>query len=358
MIIISVRILGGQTMAAQFRNLIFEGGGVKGIAYVGAMQVLEQRGILQNIIRVGGASAGAINALLFALGFDIPSQRKILKHTDFKKFMDDSFGIIRDIRRLAKLFGYYMGDFFSNWVGDLIKEKLGNKKATFKDLKNANKPDLYMIGTNLSTEYSEVFSIERQPDMPLAEAVRISMSIPLFFAAKRYGPREDVYVDGGAMLNYPIKLFDRERYIDMKKEDIAARMTDYYNIENARFLLENQGRSRYVYNCQTLGMRLDTREEIALFRYNEPIKEKRIKTFTDYARCLLSAIMQVQENQHLHGDDWQRTIYINTLDVKTTDFDISDNKKEALLQEGIKGSENYFKWFEDPKEKPVNRIEQ
>ena len=31
-------------MAAQFRNLVFEGGGVKGIAYIGAMQVLDQRG--------------------------------------------------------------------------------------------------------------------------------------------------------------------------------------------------------------------------------------------------------------------------------------------------------------------------
>ena len=102
-------------MAAQFRNLIFEGGGVKGIAYVGAMQVLEQRGVLKNIERVGGTSAGAINALLFALGFDIPSQREILESIAFKKFMDDSFGLIRDIRRLAKSFGWYKGDFFSGW---------------------------------------------------------------------------------------------------------------------------------------------------------------------------------------------------------------------------------------------------
>ena len=345
-------------MAVQFRNLIFEGGGVKGIAYAGAMQILNQRGILKNIKRVGGTSAGAINALLFALGFDIPSQRKILEHTDFKEFMDDSFGIIRDIRRLAKLFGYHKGDFFTGWIADLIEEKLRDKKATFKDLKEAKSPDLYMLGTNLSTGYSEVFSAERHPDMPLAEAVRISMSIPLFFTAKRYGPRDDVYVDGGVMLNYPVKLFDRERYIDMKKERAAARTTDYYNKENARFLLENPGRSRYVYNCQTLGMRLDTSEEIALFRYNEPIKGKKIKKFTDYARCLLSAIMQGQENQHLHSDDWQRTIYINTLDVKTTNFNLSDDKKEALLQEGINGAENYFRWFEDSQEMPVNRIEQ
>jgi predicted acylesterase/phospholipase RssA len=53
-------------MTAQFRNLIFEGGGVKGIAYVGAMQILQDRGILPEIRRVGGTSAGAINALIFA----------------------------------------------------------------------------------------------------------------------------------------------------------------------------------------------------------------------------------------------------------------------------------------------------
>ena len=272
--------------------------------------------------------------------------------------MDDSFGVIRDIRRLAKLFGWYKGDFFSSWVGDLIKEKLGDRKATFKDLKATKKPDLYMIGTNLSTGYSEVFSAERHPNMSLAEAVRISMSIPLFFAAIRYGRRDDVYVDGGVMINYPIKLFDREGYIDMKKESVAAKTTEYYNKENARFLLENPKRKRYVYNRQTLGLRLDTRKEIALFRYNEPIKGKKIKSFADYARSLISAVLQVQENQHLHSDDWQRTIYIDTLDVRTTDFDLSDQKKNELLQSGINGAESYFQWFEDPQEKPANRIEQ
>jgi NTE family protein len=344
-------------MAVQFCNLIFEGGGVKGIAYVGAMQVLQQRGILKKITRVGGTSAGAINALLFALGFDIPSQRQILESTDFKRFMDDSFGFIRDIRRLDKLFGWFKGDFFSSWIGKLIKEKLRNEKATFQDLKEKKKPDLYIIGTNLSTGYSEVFSYERQKNMPLAEAVRISMSIPLFFAAKRYGPRKDVYVDGGVMLNYPIKLFDRERYINMKKDSGAARATEYYNKENALFLLNKPKRSRYVYNCQTLGMRLDTSKEIALFRYNEPVKGNKIDSFTDFARKLFSAIMHVQENQHLHSDDWQRTIYINTLDVKTTDFDLSDDKKMELIQSGIFGAEEYFQWFENSHEKPVNRIE-
>lgn len=343
-------------MTVQFRNLVFEGGGVKGIAYIGAMQVLSQRDLLEEIVRIGGTSAGAINALIFALGYDLQEQRGILDSTDFRDFMDDSFGFVRDFRRLWKEFGWHKGDFFKDWIGKLVKNRLGSAQATFGDLKNAGLPDLYVIGTNLSTGFSEVFSAERFPDMSLVKAIRISMSIPLFFRAKRLGNRKDVYVDGGVMLNYPVRLFDRERYIDMQNEADAARSVEYYNRENARFLLERPGRSPYVYNRQTLGMRLDTAEEIGLFRYDEPLQGKKIETFPKYARALISAVMQVQENIHLHSDDWQRTLYINTLDVKTTDFDISDAMKAALIEEGIRGAETYFRWFEDPTEAPVNRM--
>ncbi len=343
-------------MTVQFRNLVFEGGGVKGLAYVGAMQVLDQRGLLRDIDRVGGASAGAINALIYALGYDIPTQRELLDSTDFKDFMDNSFGYLRDFKRLWLEFGWNKGDFFKEWTGRLVKERLGNAEATFQDLKNAGHPDLYVIGTNLSTGYSEVFCIERTPDMPLVTALRISMSIPLFFRAERLGKKNDVYVDGGVMMNYPVKLFDRLKYIDMQSEAAAARFVEYYNKENARFLLERPESSPYVYNRQTLGMRLDTQEEIGLFRHGEPHRGREISTFPNYARALISALMQVQENKHLHSDDWQRTIYINTLDVKTTDFDLSDEKKQALILQGIEGAENYFKWFENLKEDPANRI--
>lgn len=346
---------GGKAMAEQFRNLVFEGGGVKGIAYIGAMSILERRGILPKIKRAGGTSAGAINALIFSLGYSVIEQREIMASTDFKAFMDNSWGVIRDIRRLATHYGWNKGDFFTDWIGEIIKRKMGTAKATFGDLKEAATPDLYVIGTNLSTGYSEVFSAERHADMELAKAVRISMSIPLFFAAIRYGDRNDVYVDGGAMQNYPVKLFDRLKYFD-EEELEAMRKTDYYNKENARFLLESPGRSPYVFNSQTLGMRLDTREDIGLFRYNESLKGKQIKSFTDYAKALLGAIMQVQENQHLHSDDWQRTVYIDTLEIKATEFDLNDSQKKALIEQGIAGAETYFKWFEDPNERPVNRL--
>lgn len=117
-------------MSYHFKNLVFEGGGIKGIAYIGAMQVLQEKGILPTIQRVGGTSAGAINATLFALGFTLPEQRTILKKLDFNNFMDDNWGLVRDTNRLIQKFGWYKGEFFHNWIAGLINKKLGNPNAS------------------------------------------------------------------------------------------------------------------------------------------------------------------------------------------------------------------------------------
>ncbi len=73
-------------MSFPFRNLVFEGGGVKGIAYVGALQVLEATGVLGEIERVGATSAGAINAVLLALNYSLDETRRGLEELDFNNF--------------------------------------------------------------------------------------------------------------------------------------------------------------------------------------------------------------------------------------------------------------------------------
>ncbi|MBI4267767.1 MAG: patatin-like phospholipase family protein [Chloroflexi bacterium] len=341
-------------MPYHFRNLVLEGGGVKGIAYVGAMEVLDRKGILANIQRVGGTSAGAINATLLALGFTNAEQRDILWNLDFKNFLDDSWGALRDVERLINKFGWYKGDFFHKWISDHVKKKMGNPNAIFQDLKEAGRPDLYVYGTNLSTRFGEVFSVEHSPTMRIADAVRISMSIPLFFAAIR-NPRNDVYVDGGVLNNYPIKLFDREKYVSPENRASMALETKYYREENKRFLKTHPSRSPYVYNKETLGFRLDSEKEIAVFRYGAEPQHEKIDDFFDYAKSLLTTILESQGNIHLHGDDWQRSIYINTLGVSTTDFGLSDATKKKLVESGRKGAEEYFKWFDSPESKPANR---
>ena len=73
--------------------------------------------------------------------------------------MDDSWGVFRDTERLINKFGWYKGDFFHEWIGGHVGKKLSNPNATFRDLKEAGKPGLYVYGTNLSTGYGEVFSL-------------------------------------------------------------------------------------------------------------------------------------------------------------------------------------------------------
>jgi len=340
-------------MAYQFKNLVFEGGGVKGIAYVGALQVLRSRGILENIQRVGGASAGAINAVLVGLGYSLSEVENILKSLDFKKFMDDSWGVARDTDRLLNEFGWYKGDYFREWIGEIIRAKTGTPDATFKDLADQKKVkgfrDLYFIGTNLSTRFSEVFSFEHTPRMCVADAVRISMSIPLFFAARR-SPRGDVYVDGGLLDNYPVKLFDRKKYV----EEYAA-TPSYYRAHNEQLVRQGKTISPYVFNMETLGFRLDTASEIPVFRDQAEPPRHKVDDFFDYVYALVDTVMNAQESQHLHNDDWQRTIYIDTLGVRTTDFDLSDEKKEALVKSGKENTERYFAWYDDPASRPANR---
>jgi NTE family protein len=107
-------------MGYPFRNLVFEGGGVKGLAYVGALQVFQQKGILPNITRVGGTSAGAICALLVGLNLPIDEISSIFLNLDFKKFLDGSWGVVRDTDRLINEFGWYKGDFFRAWAADIV----------------------------------------------------------------------------------------------------------------------------------------------------------------------------------------------------------------------------------------------
>jgi NTE family protein len=341
-------------MAYHFKNLVFEGGGVKGMAYIGAMQVLQEKGILTNIRRVGGTSAGAINATLFALGYNIDEQREIIKKLDFKNFMDDSWGLVRDTERLINKFGWYKGDFFHHWMSGLVNDTLRNPNATFRDLQAAGRPDLYVYGTNLSTHFGEIFSIEHTPTTRIADAVRISMSIPLFFAAFR-NPRNDIYVDGGVLNNYPVKLFDRDKYIDETNRPAMAVETPYYQEENRQFLMQHPNSSRYVYNKETLGFRLDTKQEIGVFRDGAEPQHANIADFFDYIKALVGTILEGQLNTHLHSDDWHRTVYIDTLGVGTTDFDLSDARKTELEQSGRTSAQAYFEWYDKAESGAANR---
>ncbi len=346
-----------------FKNLVFEGGGVKGIAYVGALEVLNEEGILQNIERVAGTSAGAMVAVLVGLGYTAEEMKDVLWNIKFRNFLDKSWGLIRNTGRLIEDYGWYKGEFFRDLMAGYIKAKTGDGEVTFKDIekmRQEGKPfrDIYLIGADLSTGLSKVFSAATTPDVKVADAARISMSIPLIFAAVKGIKGDDhIYVDGGLLENYAIKVFDRKDYV---VDEVNARKTEYYKKINKKLKEKNiitlerdiNDVNEFVYNKETLGFRLDANEDINLFLDpNAKPKTKKIDDIISYTTALVTTLIDFQNNVHLHSDDWQRTVYIDTLGVSSLDFDISDSRKQKLVESGISHTKAYLEWYNNDEEK-------
>jgi predicted acylesterase/phospholipase RssA len=161
-----------------YENLIFEGAGTKGIAYCGALTILETLGILAKIKRYAGSSAGAIIATLLAVGYNTEEITKIIHDTEFKKFVDDKTGIFRDVYCIMNYYGYCEGTYFLSYIQKLIGDKTGNGNMTFSDLLKYNSKVLVITGTNITHMNTIYFSHLKYPDMAIKDAVRISMSIP------------------------------------------------------------------------------------------------------------------------------------------------------------------------------------
>lgn len=311
-----------------FTNLVFEGGGIKAIAYLGALNVIEKKGILDKIQRVAGNSGGSIIVALLAVGFTPQEIKSIIEKTDFTKFKDDSYFPLFNIFRLINRYGWYKGKTFKIWLEDIISKKV-DKNITFGQLKELNKMDLYIIGADVSSENEVIFSYENHKDMKIVDAVRISMSIPVFFRA--IFRKSSVFVDGGIYYNYPLDLFDHKRYLSNNKKDNSK-----------------------VYNKETLGFRVDTPDEIAEKR-NRNKTAKKITSLMSYLKTLITSLIDLANKRHLSDKDWHRTVYIDSLGIETTQFNLTSEEKSNLIKSGEKGVLDYFTWFDNPKEKPINK---
>ena len=334
---------------SQFRSLIFEGGGVKGIAYAGALEELEKRGITKEVTRVAGTSAGAITAALVALGASAKYVGEVVGGTNFRSFMDSSFGLIRDSNRLLSDYGWFKGDAFSEWMRKQISALAGDPDFTFGQLwelvEEKKKPGfkkLYVTGSNLSGKVPIVYSGQTANE-PIWKGIRVSMSIPLFFAAMR-DPNNSVLVDGGVTWNYPLDIFDFKRFLSDPKHGEKPTYTQYD--------------ADHIYNKETLGLRVDTKDQIQAEKDAWKSPPAKVGSFVDYAACLVGYMGDMANRLHLHKNDWHRTIFIDASGIGTTEFGLSDAKAQMLIENGRRGVREYFQWFDDPKADPapINRV--
>jgi len=300
---------------SEVRYLALEGGGGKGFAYLGALEILEKQGVLANLRGVAGTSAGAITAMMIALGMKPAMIADELANNDFNTFFDppldaqgrrlipapfdyqvrddnqeeretlaardlkqssakllhdldnysggpldwatrllldaaavqrndigvrvfEALAILADMKNLVPVkvllkslnrytayFGRDMGFFSGKAAHDyfdmLIRREAVRRTSntryakgaslTFQEHKLVFGIDLLMCGANLATGRSVLFSWKHTPNFPVADAVRISMGLPVIY--KPYvlnyplagWPECGTYIDGGLWNNLPFR---------------------------------------------------------------------------------------------------------------------------------------------------------
>ena len=307
-------------------NLVMEGAGIRGLAYCGAVQALHDAGTLNELERVGGTSAGSILACFLAVGYTPDEIAIIVGNTDFGEFNDGKYFFVGGTDRMLESYGWYQGDVFLGWLESHVARKTGSADLTFeqlhdKRLKDPKTLDLYVAATNLTRQQAVSFSYETHPNMRIVDAVRVSMSVPFWFevvhldkAGNVVGPGEgDVYIDGGVLAYYPIDLFDAPRYYS--KMSTEAYEPGFRNPE-------------------TLGLRMDSDDQIESDQQGEGLVDQPIEGIDDYVHALYVLVLEELNRKDLSPEDWKRTVSISDTDLGPRVKSLSKEQKDALLQSG------------------------
>ena len=233
-------------------NLVFQGGGVKGLAYVGVLGALESclsarvAGMsetyqaaygMSNIKRIGGASAGAITAVAVALGMDAKSLYALLKDAPFNTFMDGvdeatlkkleetnalseqlnifanlldedfsipktTYGLLDTLKKLVGKDGICSGEKILNWFSGVINEHL---KTLLIDLSSRTQPltgeaqALHEALVNVKTRCKGSFGLLTLGDLHQLAVAMPSRFREVYLVASRLDDKQSIEVFTSAL---------------------------------------------------------------------------------------------------------------------------------------------------------------
>lgn len=367
-------------------NLVFEGGGAKGLVFVGAMKEFERRG--HTVGRLLGTSAGAITACLLAAGYD---SAEMLLHVNekmpdgsprFATFMDvpesftradwetsTSFQLLKQVdlpfvperverhldERLFQNFvklkvyrlifsflelgGLYAGEAFRHWLIEKLNlngRNLGH--ATFAEFYEQTQKDLTVVASDTTDNSMLILNHRTAPRLPVNWGVRMSMSIPFVWQEVRWqaewGPYngQDItghtVVDGGLNSNFPIRLLISR----------SPEVTNVMGAHDGRFALG-------MLIDETLPVpnaRPDALPPKPLIDINSLALVRRVSNLVN---TLLSAHDKIVMDAYKDG-----VCRLPAQGYGTTEFGMSDGRVNTLIAAGENTMRNFFDNFVPPKE--------
>lgn len=285
---------------------VFSGGGIKGFALIGACEAIEERGF--RFKRVAGTSAGSLIAALVASGYSSTEMASLVDELDVKKFLDSRKTIIPTA--LAKwLFVYWrLGLYKGNELECWIAEKLAMRGVrTFSDLPV---DALRVIASDLTNGRLLIlpddlpkYGIDPMT-FPVARAIRMSCSLPFFFEPVKLRDRigTNIVVDGGVLSNFPMWLFDKD------------------NVKKSR---------------PVLGVKLS--------HHITQQPTNKIKNALQMFEALFETMKDAHDSRYISRKHAKNIIFIPTEGALTTEFQLTDEKKQQLIQLGKEHANKFFK---------------
>lgn len=302
-------------------DAVFEGGGVRAIAFVGAVAAFEEAGYRWQLL--AGTSAGALVAALMAAGYRAAEMRSLLEQTDLTQFAVRQ-GIARlplagPVISFIGSLGVYSADGLEQWLAARLAERgvrtFGDLVADEKATESRFRYRLHVVASDVTRRRllllpDDAGQIGQTPDtLPVALAVRMSASIPIYYTPVRVRPRpesgEILIVDGGLLSNFPVWVFDVP------------------------------GEPPWP----TFGFRLvSSSEDPALETAGPP-------TPIGYLNALLDTLLSAGVTRDLAAADRVRTVDIPTSGVRTTQFDLPADLRQKLYEAGYQAARAFLeKW--------------
>ncbi|WP_245553023.1 patatin-like phospholipase family protein, partial [Brevibacillus massiliensis] len=285
-------------------DAVFEGGGVKGIAFIGAISVMEEHGFEWH--RLSGTSAGSIVAALLSAGYNSQELTPVFQRLNYLSFLQQR-GLARlpyigGIAGLLFKEGIYPSDNIEKFVDELLARK---GVRVFGDLPGGK---LRIIASDITAGKMLIFpddltDFDLDPDnFPIARAVRMSCSIPYFFYPYRMKKNGGFHyiVDGGLLSNFPVWLFD------------------------------GPGLPEWP----AFGFRLANKATSG--------EKSKIRGLISFSKALLTTMLDAHDRFHIEHNSAVRTVFIPTLGIRTTQFNLSEAKRVELIASGRKATEAFL----------------
>jgi NTE family protein len=287
-------------------DIVFSGGGMKGLAFLGAYEAIEAKGLRWK--RLAGTSAGSLIAALIAAGYTSKEMIELLDGLELQCFLDERkyllpFSVWKWVRIYWRM-GLYKGEALQQWLEEILAAR-GIK--TFADLP---KESLYIVASDVTNGRMLILPDDLPQygmdpaSFPVAKAVRMSISIPFFFEPVKLQTKEGkcVIVDGGVLSNFPLFLFDEEKKV--KKRPVLG-------IQLSAKLVERP--------------------------------KRKINNAIDLYEALFVAMKEAHDARYISRRHEKNIVFLPVKNVLSTEFSITPEARDSLIRYGRERTEQFLK---------------